>query len=153
MKNSQLLPMLATLQDVEALAELDKIGFATDRLKAKQFKHFIKSPTSLVCVMKDEDKIIANAVILFRKNSAAARIYSIIVSPEYRKMGLAQILYFFLESQCITRGCTKIKLEVRKDNQQAINFYLKNGYESFGVYPHFYEDGHDALRMHKILKK
>jgi ribosomal protein S18 acetylase RimI-like enzyme len=57
-----------------------------------------------------------------------------------------------MESSVLRFHCHEIRLEVRKDNHRAIKFYEKNGYESFGEYKNFYEDGADALRMRKMLK-
>ena len=125
--------------------------FSKDRLSKKQFKHFIKSPTALVMVIKKHKLLIAAAVILFRKNSTIVRLYSIAVDPDYRRLGIAKMLNDKIIHYSLKHRDTEIRLEVRKDNPQAINFYLKNNYQAFGEYKNFYEDGEDALRMRKIL--
>ena len=42
-----------------------------------------------------------------------------------------------------------IRLEVRRNNKPAIQFYTKNGYKLVGVEEHYYRDGEDALIMEK----
>jgi ribosomal protein S18 acetylase RimI-like enzyme len=49
------------------------------------------------------------------------------------------------------RGCETLRLEVRADNAGAIGLYEKLGYERFGRYENYYEDGAPALRFDKPL--
>ncbi len=74
-------------------------------------------------------------------------LVSIAVHPEHRRRGIAQHLINRLESM-ITRERV-IRLEVRKNNKPAIQFYTKNGYKLAGVEEHYYRDGEDALIMEK----
>jgi ribosomal protein S18 acetylase RimI-like enzyme len=142
---------IANLADIDALIELEKMCFETDRLSAKQFRHFIRSSTALVAAVKQHSKLIAAAVLLFRKNSSIARLYSIAVNPTFQQHGIAQGLNQFLERFALKQSYSEIRLEVRKNNDRAIRFYRKNGYEAFGEYKNFYEDGADAMRMRKKL--
>jgi ribosomal protein S18 acetylase RimI-like enzyme len=144
---------IAVTEDVGGLVELEEMCFETDRLEAKQFRYFIKKPTTLVVTAKHKNKIIAGAIVLFRKNSRIGRLYSLAVHPEYRMRGVARTINNFMENSVLKFRCREIRLEVRKDNKRAIKFYEKNGYESFGEYKKFYEDGADALRLHKVLGK
>lgn len=143
---------LATLQDVEKLVRLEDICFLTDRLSASQFKRFIRSPTACVLAAKN-DEAIAGAILLFRKNSKIARLYSLAVDPSYQKQGIAQAIHHRLEEECVKRRCTELRLEVRPDNHAAIRFYEKNQFEVFGEYKNFYEDQTHALRMRKSLTR
>ncbi len=74
-------------------------------------------------------------------------LVSIAVQPEHRRNGVAQLLMNHLES-LLARERT-IRLEVRKNNKPAIQFYTKNGYELVGLEEHYYRDGEDALVMEK----
>jgi len=44
-----------------------------------------------------------------------------------------------------------LRLEVRPDNEAAINLYRRLGYRQIGTYPRFYADKSDALRYEKLL--
>ncbi len=135
--------------DIGGLVELEELCFDTDRLDAKHFHYFLKKPSALVVTTKHKKKIISGAIVLFRKNSKIARLYSIAVHPDYRRLGVAQAILDFVERSCRKFRCSEIRLEVKNNNRRAIKFYRKNGYEAFGEYENFYEDGMDALRMRK----
>ena len=145
-------PKIARLNDIDGLIQLEEMCFKADRLTAKQLRHLIASPTALVLVTKKTSAIIASAVVLFRKNSQIARLYSIAVDPRFQQHGIALTLYQLIERKILHQGCTEIRLEVRNNNRRAIKFYRKNGYDFFGEYRKFYEDGTDALRMRKVIK-
>lgn len=149
--NNLILIEYAALTDLTALTQLEMLCFTTDRLSVKQFKYFIQSPTAAVIIAKVDEQVVAAAVILFRKNSKLARLYSIAVHPEFQQRGIAQQLYHAIENETQKKGYQEIRLEVRKDNVSAIRFYEKNAYQAFGEYEQFYEDKADALRMKKTL--
>lgn len=142
---------LAALLDIPALVKLEQNCFTTDRLSCIQFRRFITKQSAVVLAVKKKNKLIGSAVLLFRKNSSIARLYSIAIHPDCQGLGIAQLLYQQLEKQAIKRQVTEIRLEVRTDNSRAIQFYTKHGFIFFGEYQHFYEDAADALRMKKIL--
>ena len=74
-------------------------------------------------------------------------LVSIAVHPEHRRRGVAQLLMSRLESRLARERA--IRLEVRKNNKPAIQFYTKNGYKLAGVEEHYYRNGEDALIMEK----
>ncbi|MFT4464188.1 MAG: GNAT family acetyltransferase [Sodalis sp. (in: enterobacteria)] len=55
--------------------------------------------------------------------------YYLGVHPDYRGRGIANALISRLEKKLITRGCSKINLMVRGENDAVINMYEKLGYE------------------------
>ena len=140
----------ALTDDIPQLVQLEKNCFLTDRLSATQFKYLIKSNNEIL-VVKQRQRIIAYGIILFRKNSSIARLYSLAVHAKYRRHGIAQKLNDAISQHAQQRACTQIRLEVRKDNDAAIRFYKKNGYKIFAEYKKFYEDKTDAWRMQFTL--
>jgi len=142
---------VANPTDISELVALENICFNTDRLSTRHFRHLIRVNSAEIIIAKAQEKILGAVVTCFRKNSLKARIYSLAVHPDYRKQGIAQMLYDSFENKVRIRECHQALLEVRKDNPSAISFYLKNGYQSFGEYKNFYEDKADALRMRKDL--
>lgn len=137
--------------DLENLLRLEKSCFTTDRLTRRNFAHLLRSNSALVLVAKLENKLLGSAVVFYRKGSQTARLYSLAVDPEHRKHGIALALMQALEADAQARTCTRIKLEVRKDNERAIHFYEQGGYRVVGEITAFYEDGGDAWRMLKPL--
>lgn len=57
-------------------------------------------------------------------------IYSMAVSPEYRKQGLGSQLLSLAETKLSEIGCIKINLQIMEENQAVENFYLSNGYHT-----------------------
>jgi ribosomal protein S18 acetylase RimI-like enzyme len=55
--------------------------------------------------------------------------YYLGVHPDYRGRGIANALINRLEKKLIARGCPKIQLMVREDNDAVIAMYEKLGYE------------------------
>ncbi|MGL5389415.1 MAG: GNAT family acetyltransferase [Serratia sp. (in: enterobacteria)] len=55
--------------------------------------------------------------------------YYLGVHPDFRGRGIANALINRLEKKLIARGCPKIQLMVREDNDTVIEMYEKLGYE------------------------
>ncbi|AHF76298.1 Acetyltransferase [Sodalis praecaptivus] len=55
--------------------------------------------------------------------------YYLGVHPDYRGRGIANALISRLEKKLIARGCPKINLMVRGENDAVISMYEKLGYE------------------------
>lgn len=138
-------------KDIHQLVALENECFSSDRISRRSFRNFLNTRTAKILIAQQQTKILGCAVILFRKNSKNARIYSLVVHPNYRHRGIAAKLNQASEEIARKQNCTKLILEVRSDNRAAISFYQKHNYVLFGTYPNFYEDQTDALRMVKTL--
>lgn len=57
------------------------------------------------------------------------RCGTLCVDPEYRRAGVAQALFVLHQTIGIEQGCKQLFLEVITQNDKAIRFYLKQGYE------------------------
>ena len=55
--------------------------------------------------------------------------YYLGVHPDYRGRGIANALINRLEKKLIARGCPKIQIMVREDNDTVVEMYEKLGYE------------------------
>lgn len=141
----------ATEGDIDALVALENRSFSTDQLAARNFRHFLRCGNCVLPVATIDRTLAGYALVLFRANSSAARIYSIAVSADCRGRGIGEQLLAAAEQGARARGRDRMRLEVRPDNAAAIAMYEKNGYRRFGTFPAFYEDGTDALRLEKLL--
>ncbi len=139
-------------KDIDSILALEHKCFRHDRLSRAQLRYLVLRATSTTAfVVKRAKDIIAYAIVLSRKNSAIARLYSIAVDPDFQQRGIARLIYNNIERRLTKHGYEEIRLEVRKDNRRAIRFYLKNGYQHFDEYKKYYEDGQDGLRMKKSI--
>lgn len=74
-------------------------------------------------------------------------IHDVIVLPEYRGRGLAQLLMAELEGLAVQRGCCKLTLEVLQGNTVARAVYQRCGFAAYELDP---QQGH-ALFWQKDL--
>ncbi len=89
----------------------------------------------------------AAAVLLKRKNSKIARLYSLAVHPRFRGEGLGRELLVHLASTCRNNGLSAIRLEVGTENETAMRLYREAGFQMVGLLRRYYADGGDACRM------
>ena len=76
-----------------------------------------------------------------------AHITNIAVMADYRQTGVGQNIINAMLAQALAKGCVAMTLEVRGDNQPAINFYLKNQFTREGRRKDYYGLGMDAIIM------
>jgi [ribosomal protein S18]-alanine N-acetyltransferase len=141
---------LAKLEDIPLLLDLEQT-FPGDRLERSNFCYFLTKSKADIWIAEEKGLGLGDAVVVYRKGSKRARLYSIVVSPKARGKGLGATLLAHAEKVARKRGCTLMGLEVREDNKAAILFYDSRGYEIVGRTDNYYEDGETALRMKKRL--
>ena len=74
-------------------------------------------------------------------------ILAIAVDPPYRKQGAGTALVTNILDRIRMKGARQVRLEVRKSNLTARQFYLKLGFAEREEIPHYYEDGETAVIM------
>ena len=142
----------AELSDLDELVALEQGSFASDRLSRAQYRRHLDSDTAQVWVASAPSRqFLGSAVLLFRKGSAVARLYSIATRLEARGKGIGSALIGAAEVAAGQRRCRALRLEVRADNAEAIRLYERLGFRRIGRYVGYYEDSADAWRYEKAL--
>ncbi len=141
----------ATVDDLDALDELEQRCFNNDRLSRRRLSHWIKASHSILQVYEDAQGIGAYGLVWLLKGTRLARLYSLAVDARLRGQGVGQQLLQTLEDRAAERRRLYMRLEVAKSNKQAIALYERAGYRVFGEYTDYYEDHDDALRMQKQI--
>lgn len=141
----------ATRADVDALLALEEATFDGDRISRAQWRRHIGSSRAAVFVGGTSGTVDAAAVVFYRRDTHAARLYSLAVGTQARGTGLGGALLAMAETDAAARGCTTMRLEVRTDNASAIALYERRGYTRIARLPGFYEDGADGWRYTKGL--
>jgi ribosomal protein S18 acetylase RimI-like enzyme len=141
----------AVRADVDALVALEEATFDSDRISRAQWRRYIDNGSAAVFVGGTPGVVDAAAVVFHRRNSRAARLYSLAVGAHARGTGLGGALLSAAEADACARGCTSMRLEVRADNPSAITLYERSGYVRGERLPGFYEDGADGWRYVKGL--
>lgn len=166
----------AGLRDLDRLCALEDAAFAGDRLSRRSLRDFIRSRNAHLVVAEaaprtwndagkasqldfgftriepeDKRRLAGYALALFREGTQVARLYSIAVAARARGRGIARALIEAAEAAAIERGALSLRLEVREDNEAAIQLYEKLGFRRFGRTAGYYEDGTAAFRYGKTL--
>ncbi len=154
----------ATRRDLADLVRLETV-FTGDRVSRGSFARFIEAPTADVWVATDRaragadeagggaaEPVVGDAVVAYRRGFHSARLYSLVTAPGREGEGIGSALLAQAEATARERGVVTMRLEVRVDNDRAIAFYLRHGYETVGRTHDYYEDHSDAVRMRKRLR-
>lgn len=139
----------ARKSELTALLALETRCFEQDRISRRSFQRFIEHPQDLLLVAEIAGQLQGYILVLFRRNTRLARIYSVAVAPDTRGLGLGRALMLAAEDGARDKGAVFMRLEVRADNTAAQNLYQSLGYRQFGVFHDYYEDHQSALRYQK----
>ena len=139
--------------DLTALVALEQRCFATDRLSKRSFSYWIKAKHRVFMVVQQDDQILGYGLVIMRKGTRLARLYSIAIDKTLEGKGVGRQLMLALEKQTVAAGKLFLRLEVEKTNERAIGLYQSMGYKIFGDYHHYYENNGDAFRMQKPIRQ
>ncbi|MCL4450430.1 MAG: GNAT family N-acetyltransferase [Candidatus Thermoplasmatota archaeon] len=108
-------------------------------------------PSAFIVGMSDQT--IAGFICGGISGDKEARILMLAVDTPFRHNGIGSGLMSLFEQEAQKVKVGKIRLEVRTDNLEAINFYKNHGFAVSNLLPSYYNDGSDAYTMEKILVK
>ena len=137
--------------DIRALVALEHKCFDSDRLSARQLRYLLTKGHAATLVDETGDGIGGYVLVLFRRGTSLARLYSIAVDPAQRGRGLGGQLLAAAEDAAREQGCVHMRAEIRTDNSASLALFRAHGYRQFGVYHDYYEDHADAIRVEKRL--
>lgn len=138
----------AAMSDAPALLAMEAL-FPSDRMSMRSIRRFIAAGSVLVA-LRNRD-LLGNLVLLLRAGSDNARIYSVVVAPAARGLGIGDRLVGAAERVAREAGRRSVTLEVRADNAAARALYARRGYVETRALPGFYDDGADGLRLERAL--
>jgi ribosomal-protein-alanine acetyltransferase len=100
----------------------------------------------------DADRDVLVGFFLARSIYESLEMLKLGVFPEWQRMGVGTQLMETAFSEGIRRGCNRCFLEVRKSNQNAIQFYYRHDFRISGTRIDYYTDPvEDAWVMEKSL--
>jgi [ribosomal protein S18]-alanine N-acetyltransferase len=141
----------ASKADIDGLCRLEAAAFQDDRLSSRSLRHLLTAPSARLRVARAGGAVVGYHLILTRRGTQVARLYSIAVDAAQRGKGLATALMADAEAVARRAGRAVLRLEVRADNRAAIRLYERLGYRLIGRYQAYYADKADALRYEKPL--
>jgi ribosomal protein S18 acetylase RimI-like enzyme len=132
-------------QDMLLLLEnyaLDPMGGATSlnqTVKDNLVFELTKLPHafSVICYVEGKPAGLVNCFETFStfKCKPLINIHDLVVSSDYRGLGISQKMLQYVEDIAKEKGCCKVTLEVLEGNQVAKNAYLKFGFAGYELDP------------------
>ena len=131
-----------TINDVdyiEQIFNLEKDIFKNSAFSKESTENLVKADNSFIYAYLIDEKICGYLMVL--DSIDVYEILAIATVEEYRNKGLAQELLDKIKTK-------DIFLEVRKNNEKAINFYKKNNFKQISIRKGYYSDPtEDAIIM------
>ncbi len=134
---------------------LNEVTEITRRNLTERYNDFVfldiqKSwPSAFIVAMSDQT--VAGFICGGLAGEKEARILMLAVDTPFRKNGIGTGLMTLFEQEATTINVNKLRLEVRSDNLEAINFYKNHGYSVTSLLPSYYNNGSDAYSMEKQM--
>lgn len=104
-------------------------------------------------LVAEKDGIIVGFVVGILISENIGRVLSIAVANEYRRSSIATQLMNEMLKLFAETSVSGMRLEVRRSNIGAQQFYQRLGFTVAGVVPQYYSDNEDAVIMVKELGK
>lgn len=135
------------IADISRLIEIEKNLFV-DPWPSEIFM-FLISGNDLAKGVYSNGELIAYIFALWEYDTC--HIANIAVHAHYQRNGFGRMLLTDIIQRACYKGMKNVTLEVRASNFAAIGFYLNSGFERYGVYKNYYNDGETALILRKEL--
>lgn len=139
--------------DVAALAAIDRRSFRHEGeiFDAPRIRRLLENPRAVALVAAQGSAVLGWAVGLSRRTSRGlhGRLYGVAVDPAARGLGLGRALTVRVLAALRRRGCRRLALEVRFDNEVAIALYESLGFDADETVRDYYARGVHALRMRR----
>ncbi len=139
--------------DIDALLAIEFESFRHDRLSRRAISAAIPAKgQSLLVAINDAEILVGYCLIHYRAGARHARLYSIAVAAQVRGGGIGRMLLMAAEAHALEKGMERMRLEVRRSDEQTASFYRRHGYTPKRVIPEYYSDGEAAVQKEKALR-
>jgi ribosomal-protein-alanine acetyltransferase len=144
-----------TVDDIDSLKPLEdqvKLAFWGKDNYRRFLEEFPEYFGCKAVIADSPDQQIMAGFFLARSIYDSLEILKIGVFPECQRQGLGTQLMETAYAEGLRRGCNRCFLEVRKSNQNAIQFYYSHGFRIAGTRLNYYTDPvEDAWIMERSL--
>ena len=131
-----------------AVAEIEKVCFPNDFWSYEMLLSSFNQDNFVGVVCEEGGIVVGYAMANFCIDEAD--VLNVAVLDNYRCKGIGNALILNLLNLLKLKGVSKVFLEVRSKNVNAINLYFKNGFTKISVRKNYYGDD-DALILTKEL--
>lgn len=116
---------------------------------ASRIREKIIDRNTIVLIGCNRWQVAGFAVMEFRQTTA--HLLLLAVRPGFRRQGIASGLVRWLTQSAREAGVRRIRLEVRRSNEAAHQFYAKLGYVRVGLVHGYYQGRESAVIMQRSL--
>lgn len=128
---------------ISDVSQIEKLGQDLN----PNYKYVLNSQYKTL-ILEEKSEIIG--FIIYTIVEDEMEIIDLVIDNNYRHQGLGTLLLNeILKNES---NCKKITLEVRENNEKAIKFYEKNGFNVVNKRLKYYFDGENAFLMVKLVK-
>lgn len=144
-----ILPMAA--EDLTEVMEIERLVFPKP-WSPGLFLHELRIPFSRTRVARtiEEGQRLIGYVCWWVVGDEV-HILNIAVHPDVRRCGVGRELVELVLADARAQHVASVSLEVRRDNQAALELYRSLGFSESGVRRNYYGRGEDALIMTRLL--
>lgn len=144
---------LAVLEDLPAMIELEAAIFGSDAWSPELMVAEVSYPQSYYLIARDTESgelVGYGGLRAAPVDALQGDIQTLAVSPSHRRSGLGRTLLRALLAEAHARGVRDVFLEVRADNEGALELYSSEGFEPIDRRVGYYQpDGVDAIVMRR----
>ena len=133
-------------EDIDRVVELEKEIFDSP-WNAELFRHELRNFDRTIYLVAEKNGRV-QAYMGAQVLDAEIHVTNMAVEPSARRAGLGSALLLECISRSLDRGARWLTLEVRRGNDEALEFYRTFGFEELGLRHGYYTDtGEDAIIM------
>jgi ribosomal-protein-alanine N-acetyltransferase len=145
----------ATLEDLDVLQKIEKECFSEEAFTREHLTYLLKAPNAISLTAKADNKILGFIIGLIETHGKVrmGHIFTVDVVAKHRRIGIGLKLLDELERVFLENGVKSVYLEVRADNNAALELYHKKGYGEIQSLENYYSKGAHGFRMRKDVKK
>jgi ribosomal-protein-alanine N-acetyltransferase len=136
--------------DFPALFRLDQACFPPGISYSKTTLKYFLTLTSADCIVATNDSSTVG-FILTEENPPLAHVITLDVAESHRRRGVGSALLTESEKNLERRGVRQILLETAVNNEAAIAFWQRHGFQVAATLKRYYLGRLDAHEMRKIL--
>lgn len=139
------------LEHIEQIEQLEKQCFSVPWSRQALISQLPDGMHIFIAAFDDDGNVLGYVGLMYVLDEGY--ISNVAVSPERRRLGIADRLISTLVERANEKNLSFVTLEVRQSNAPAIELYKKNGFSNVGLRKNYYsKPTEDAILMTRFLK-
>lgn len=142
----------ATTADFPVLLEIDTASFPEETAyNSHELAYFMNQTGAETIVLERSGAVAAFLIVEVDHRKKTGTVVTLDVREDSRRLGYGSRLLQRAEQIVTEHEAWQFRLQVDVNNEGAIAFYEKHGFQRIRKLYHYYADGHDAWLMIKTL--